>query len=73
MKQLSYGNFQVGMVPNPSIEDKGGFEFASGMDIFSEPGVMKAHWAVATDIVYGTGATPAAAITHMVECLECLL
>jgi hypothetical protein len=30
------------MIDDPSIEDKGGFEFASGMDIFSEPGVMKA-------------------------------
>jgi hypothetical protein len=42
MRISSYGNFQVGMVDDPSVEDKGGFEFASGIDIFSEPGVLKA-------------------------------
>lgn len=42
MRVSTYGNFQVGILENPSIEDKGGFEFASGMDIFSEPGVLKA-------------------------------
>jgi hypothetical protein len=46
MRIRSYGNFQVGMVDDPSVEDKGGFEFASGMDIFSEPGVLKANFAL---------------------------
>src|SRR5689334_18743286 len=45
------------MVENPSVEDKGGFEFASGMDIFSEPGVLKsclAMEAVTLDAGIGT-------------------
>lgn len=46
MKSASFGNLQLGMIDNPSIEDQGGFEFASGMDIFSEPGVMKASFAL---------------------------
>jgi len=29
-------------VSDPSAEHGGGFEFASGMDVFSEPGVMTA-------------------------------
>src|SRR5687768_11349144 len=57
MKSLTFGNFQVGMVDNPSIEDKGGFEYASGMDIFSEPGVLKACLAM-EEVTYGAGATP---------------
>ncbi len=56
MKQTSFGNFQVGQVDNPSIEDKGGFEFASGMDIFSEPGVLKASLAM-TSVSLGAGAS----------------
>jgi hypothetical protein len=46
MQSQSFGDFQAGIVDNPSIEDQGGFEFASGMDIFSEPGVMKANFAL---------------------------
>jgi hypothetical protein len=42
MRIATYGNFQRGIVDDPSVEDQGGFEFASGMDIFSEPGVLKA-------------------------------
>ena len=57
MQASTYGDFQVGIVDNPSIEDKGGFEFASGMDIFSEPGVLKACAAMA-EVSYGAGATP---------------
>lgn len=56
MKSQSFGNFQVGMVDDPSIEDQGGFEFASGMDIFSEPGVMKASFAM-TEVSYAGGVT----------------
>jgi hypothetical protein len=59
MKSQSFGNFQIGMVDNPSVEGQGGFEFASGMDIFSEPGVMKASYAM-TEVTYGTGAAPTA-------------
>lgn len=46
MKSQSFGDFQVGIVDNPSFETGGGFEFASGMDIFSEPGVLKANFAL---------------------------
>lgn len=46
MQSQSFGDFQIGIVDNPSIEDQGGFEFASGMDIFSEPGVLKANYAM---------------------------
>src|ERR1044071_6223068 len=46
MKSASFANFQVGIIDDPSIEDRGGFEFASGMDIFSEPGVLKANFAL---------------------------
>src|ERR1044072_2353603 len=42
MNSATFKNFQVGMVDDPSLEDEGGFEFASGMDIFSELGVLKA-------------------------------
>lgn len=34
------------MLDDPSIEDKGGFEFASGMSIFEEPGVLKANFSM---------------------------
>lgn len=56
MKQATFGNFQIGMLDNPSVEDKGGFEFAAGMDIFSEPGVMKAAPAL-VPVTLGTGAS----------------
>src|SRR5690242_7544998 len=46
MQSQSFGDFQVGQVNNPSAETGGGFEFASGMDIFSEPGVLKANFAM---------------------------
>jgi hypothetical protein len=59
MKSQSFGDFQIGIVDNPTIEDKGGFEFASGMDIFSEPGVLKANYAM-VEASYGTGASPTA-------------
>lgn len=67
MKQASFGNFQVGMVPDPSIEDQGGFEFAAGMDIFSEPGVMKANWALAS---CGLESLPGGPFTHLVETFD---
>ena len=35
------------MIDDPSVEDKGGFEFASGISIFEEPGVIKANFAMA--------------------------
>jgi len=57
MNSIRFANFQVGMVDDPSVEHKGGFEYASGMDIFSEPGVIKASFALA-EVTYGTGATP---------------
>lgn len=66
MQSASFGNFQVGIVDNPSIEDKGGFEFASGMDIFSEPGVLKACAAMAT-VSFGASATPADVPRWMVD------
>jgi hypothetical protein len=66
MKSLTYGNFQVGIVDNPSIEDKGGFEFASGMDIFSEPGVLKASYAM-SEVAYTTGAAPTAVPLWMID------
>lgn len=66
MKISSYGNFQVGIVDNPSIEDKGGFEFASGMDIFSESGVLKACAAM-TEVTFGVGAAPSDVPRWMVD------
>ncbi len=57
MPSASFKNFQIGMVDDPSIEDQGGFEFASGMDIFSEPGTIKANYAM-QECLYGAGATP---------------
>jgi hypothetical protein len=59
MQSQSFGDFQIGMVDNPSNETGGGFEFASGMDIFSEPGVLKASYAL-TEATYGVGAAPTA-------------
>lgn len=59
MKSQSFGDFQVGMVDNPSAETGGGFEFASGMDIFSEPGVLKANFAM-TEVSYAGGVAPTA-------------
>lgn len=64
MKSLSFGNFQVGMLDDPTVEDRGGFEFASGMDIFSEPGVMKSCTAM-TEVGYGVGATPTDVPSYM--------
>lgn len=66
MQSLTFGNFQVGIVDNPSIEDKGGFEFASGMDIFSEPGVLKACAAM-SEVTYGASASPADLPNFMVD------
>ena len=59
MSSISVKNFQVGIVDDPTVEDQGGFEFASGMDIFSEPGVMKASYAM-TEASYFPGASPTA-------------
>jgi hypothetical protein len=66
MKTASFGSFQVGIVDDPSIEDKGGFDFASGMDIFSEPGVLKACGKM-VPVSFGTGAAPAVIPTWMVD------
>jgi hypothetical protein len=54
------------MVDDPSIEDQGGFEFASGMDIFSEPGVLKACGTM-SEVNYGTGASPDGLPRFMVD------
>lgn len=67
MKSASFANFQVGMVDDPSIEDKGGFEFASGMDIFSEPGVMKACYAMSEIGYVDSTAQPTGLPLWMVE------
>lgn len=56
MQSKTFGNFHIGMLENPSIEDKGGFEFAAGMDIFTEPGVMKASQALKA-VTLGAGVT----------------
>lgn len=66
MKTASFGNFQVGIVDDPSVEDKGGFDFASGMDIFSEPGVLKACGKMVA-VTFGTGAAPTVIPTRMVD------
>lgn len=66
MPSASFKNFQIGIVDDPSIEDQGGFEFASGMDIFSEPGVIKATNAM-TSVSYGVGATPTDVPRWMVD------
>jgi hypothetical protein len=66
MKLASFGNFQIGQVDNPSVENKGGFEFASGMDPFSEPGVIKAALAMA-DVTLTEGLTQTKTIAQMVE------
>jgi hypothetical protein len=66
MKSASFGNFQIGIVDNPSIEENGGFEFASGMDIFSEPGVLKACTKM-VEVSYGVGAQPTTLPTEMVD------
>src|SRR6185436_4446101 len=66
MQSATFGDFQVGIVDNPSIEDKGGFEFASGMHIFSEPGVLKACAAM-TEVTYGASATPTDVPRWMVD------
>lgn len=54
------------MVDDPSVEDKGGFEFASGMDIFSEPGVLKACFAM-EPVTFGAGAALADVPRWMVD------
>lgn len=66
MKLATYGNFHVGIVNDPSIEDKGGFEFSAGMDIFSEPGVLKACNKM-VEASYGAGAQPTATPVDMVD------
>jgi hypothetical protein len=66
MQSASFGNFQVGIVDNPSIEDQGGFEFSAGMDIFSEPGVLKACNKM-VEASYGASAQPADTPVEMVE------
>src|SRR5436853_5982011 len=71
MQSTSFKNFQIGMVDDPSVEGQGGFEFASGMDIFSEPGVLKACNAM-EEVTYGTGATPSAVPLWMVDIYDTL-
>ena len=66
MQSQTFRHFEIGMVDDPSIEDRGGFEFASGMDIFSEPGVLKACDAM-TEVSYGTGAAPTTLPRWMVD------
>ena len=66
MSSITFKNFQIGIVDDPSIEDQGGFEFASGMDIFSEPGTIKATNAM-TEVSYGAGASPADVPRWMVD------
>lgn len=66
MQSASFKNFQIGIVDDPSIEDQGGFEFASGMDIFSEPGVLKACNAM-EEVTYGASATPTDVPRWMVD------
>jgi hypothetical protein len=66
MKSKTFAGLQAGVVDDPSIENNGGFEFASGMDIFSEPGVMKASPAM-QELSYGTGAAPADVPRWMVD------
>lgn len=66
MQSATFKNFQVGQVDDPTNEDGGGFEFASGMDIFSDPGVLKACPAMAV-VSYGTGATPTDVPRWMVD------
>lgn len=64
MKSATFKNFQVGIVEDPSVEDQGGFEFASGMDIFSEPGVLKASNAMEA-VSLGGGVSINALPKHM--------
>jgi hypothetical protein len=71
MKSLPFAGFQVGIVDDPFNDTNGGFEFASGMDIFSEPGVLKACNALA-EVSYGTGATPTATPLWMVDTIDSL-
>lgn len=66
MKSASFANFQVGMVDDPSVEDQGGFEFAAGMDIFSEKGVIKPGFKL-EEVPLDTGVTLDALPTHMVR------
>lgn len=66
MKSTTFKNFQVGIVDDPSVEDQGGFEFASGMDIFSEPGVVKACPAM-EEVSYGASASPTDVPLAMVD------
>lgn len=66
MKTLPFGGFQAGILDDPSNDAQGGFEFASGMDIFSEPGVLKACNAMA-EVTYGTGANPTDVPSYMVD------
>jgi hypothetical protein len=54
------------MVDDPSVDDRGGFEFASGMDVFSEPGVMKANQNMQS-VTFGTGAELEGLPTAMVD------
>jgi len=66
MKSTTFKHFEIGMVEDPTDEEHGGFEFASGMDIFSEPGVINACYAMAT-VCFGASATPTAVPTVMVD------
>lgn len=66
MQSQSFANFQVGQVDDPSLETDGGFEFAAGMDIFSEPGVLKPALAM-TPVTLGTGAAPSSLPLFMVD------
>jgi hypothetical protein len=71
MNSISFGNFQIGQIDDPSNETGGGFEFASGMDIFSEPGVMKACLQMSS-VGFGVSATPTATPLWMVDTYDIL-
>src|SRR5436309_2350219 len=66
MQPLPFSGFQVGIIDDASNDSRGGFEFASGMDIFSEPGVLKACNAM-TEVSYGASANPADVPYWMVD------
>lgn len=69
MQSRTFKNFQVGIVDDPSVEAQGGFEFASGMDIFTEPGVIKATFAM-EEVAYGSGAMPTSLPLWMVDTVD---
>lgn len=69
MQSVGFQNFDIGIVDNPSIEDQGGFEFASGMDILSEPGVLKAS-SVMEAVTLGSGVSLSALPRFMTTSLD---